>query len=469
MEINDENLAHILAANSSSERVWSYLEALGLTDENLPPLELRRLQRKALGHINAASVERLKERLEEICDTVPFFQERKNLYSPNKIKTWADFERSPLMWKDDLRRSFPSKIISTRVDLRTELEQGSLQILTTSGSTDERLQIVSKTQIERLPFGCDDLFNIPMGGIQPKTAFFMAPACSFLDCRVGKSSFEDRIINNSDLVLTSTTDPFGMDESLVRAFIEDLEKFRPMILSANPLYLQCLIRKGNAMGILFPSIPIVQSAFEFGTNCAKRDIEKAFNVQLFNDYGASEENRLAVECYRGSLHVRSDAVHIEIVNTAGACEPGKKGAILVTNFDSVTPLFRYVIGDAGAWSPYKCSCEFSSWPVIELHGRWKDMLRGENDWVSAKDVDDAIGCPTWIDFYRMTQLSLTSFEFEYIANQPEQVDLKYLEQSLSRLLGRSEICFKERKRFTPLRSLKIGTTMTKLKVPKIPE
>jgi phenylacetate-CoA ligase len=172
-------------------------------------------------------------------------------------------------------------------------------------------------------------------------------------------------------MLNSTDDPFAIQRWLLDSFCEEMERFEPQILLADPIYLQCLIRGANQLGVKLPRVPFVQYGFEFGHRAAVRDIKREFEVPALNDYGASEENRLALQCHQGSLHVRADAVHFEILNAAGPCPPGVIGAVAITTFDSLTPLVRYLIGDAAAWVGKKCDCAFSDWPTIELHGRLK--------------------------------------------------------------------------------------------------
>lgn len=207
---------------------------------------------------------------------------------------------------------------------------------------------------------------------------------------------------------------------------------------------------------------MVQYGFEFGHQAAIRDIKSTFKVPVLNDYGASEENRLALQCCYGSLHIRADTVYVEIIGKSGPCPPGVVGAIAITIFDTLTPLVRYLIGDAACWTGNTCKCAFSHWPTIELHGRLKDMMRSKNRWVSTLDIDSAIGSPSWLDFYRIIEKEENKYEVHVIPGLGFNVDFKDMGERLSKYINPQNIVFKEATRFSPLRSMKIGLTQTNL-------
>src|SRR5262249_50095888 len=158
------------------------------------------------------------------------------------------------------------------------------------------------------------------------------PACATMGCRRATGSYEDRQSTISpDLYLRTARDPFVMAPELLAQFCEDMERFQPTILAADPIYLQCLVRHAREKRIELPGAQVVQRGFEFGTRAAVRDIGQAFRVPVLDDYGASEENRIAIECHRGSLHVRADVLHLEIVGQSGPCPPGAVGAVALTS------------------------------------------------------------------------------------------------------------------------------------------
>ncbi len=453
-----------------ADEFWSTLTEMGLVDTGLDLREIRRRQRHRLLAEHPPLLDRLRERLADVRRNVPFFRERASEYDPERLSSIEDYATIPFMRKRDVRANFPNGLVPDDTDVAQGLSDHTLVLMVTSGSTDERLQLVSRVEIDRHPFGCDDLYGVPIGGKQPRTAFFTTPVCSGVECHLGQSAYEDRLRKvYPDLMLNSTDDPFAIQPELIDSFCEEIDRFQPQILLADAIYLQCLIRSARELGRKLPRVPFVQYGFEFGHRAAVRDIKLEFEVPALNEYGASEENRLALECHRGSLHVRADVVHLEILNAQGPCPPGVPGAVALTTFDSLTPLVRYLIGDVAAWTGETCDCAFADWPTIELHGRLKDMIRAGDRWVSTLDIDKAIGAPEWLDFYRVIQHGPEQFEAQVIPGLGAEPNFKDLAGRLSRYLDPRHVQFRTVSRFDPLKSMKIGLTQNRLGgAPEIP-
>src|SRR5262249_50732280 len=154
-------------------------------------------------------LERLRELLARIRRDVPFFEDRAAIYDPCRVDDLKSFSALPYMRKRDLRRNFPRGLISRTVDLAAGLAEGRLSVLATSGTTDDRIQIVTRTMIDRLPFGSDDLLGISIGSKQPRTAILTTPVCASVACRRADGSFEERLSSTSpDLYLKTTANPF---------------------------------------------------------------------------------------------------------------------------------------------------------------------------------------------------------------------------------------------------------------------
>jgi phenylacetate-CoA ligase len=469
VELGRGDVAIMNGRGARTDAFWGRLRELGLTAAVPGAAEARRRQRAAFAAANPPLIDRLRDRLDRISREVPFFRDRAAIYDAARVGDLDTFARLPFMRKRDLRANFPHGLVPDGLDVAAGVERGELAIVATSGSTDERLQVVTRAVIDRLPFGSDDLLGMAIGGKQPRTAFFTTPVCSAGQCHLGRNTYEDRLSKGSpDLTLVSAEDPFAIDRSLLDLFCEDVARFSPTILAADPIYLQCLVRQARRYGVDLPRIGLIQRGFEFGSEAAIRDIGCAFEVPILNDYGASEENRLAVECHRGGLHVRADVIHMEILDASGPCPPGVLGAVVLTTFDTLTPLVRYLIGDVAEWTGKACDCEFANWPTIRLHGRLKDRLRSRGRWITTLEIDAAIGAPNWLDFYRVTQVSTNRIEVEVIPALGEACDFGDLAERLEHYLDPTEIGFRKVARLDPLPSMKIGITRTRLSTPEVP-
>lgn len=103
---------------------------------------------------------------------------------------------------------------------------------------------------------------------------------------------------------------------------------------------------------------------------------EVFGQRPLTMYGAVEGGRIAFECkaHRG-LHLRPDAVHIEILKNGIPSETGQSGSVYITSLiNTVMPIIRYELGDLAAWEEGDCPCGLW-WPRLTLYqGRQGDVI-----------------------------------------------------------------------------------------------
>lgn len=103
---------------------------------------------------------------------------------------------------------------------------------------------------------------------------------------------------------------------------------------------------------------------------------EAFGMTPLVMYGAVEGGRLAFECreHQG-LHVRMDAVHIEILREGRPAATGETGSVVITSLiNTAMPIIRYELGDLAAWVPGDCACGLW-WPRLTIYeGRKADVI-----------------------------------------------------------------------------------------------
>ncbi|MFN7991478.1 MAG: hypothetical protein U0R44_04950 [Candidatus Micrarchaeia archaeon] len=104
---------------------------------------------------------------------------------------------------------------------------------------------------------------------------------------------------------------------------------------------------------------------------AARDlISGSFGCSIRNRYGTVEAGTIAWECERGSMHINSDSVIVEVVDERGRPLPnGKIGNLLVTPlWRYPMPFIRYWIGDRGSVGG-RCACGRGLPVLSSLKGR----------------------------------------------------------------------------------------------------
>lgn len=107
-------------------------------------------------------------------------------------------------------------------------------------------------------------------------------------------------------------------------------------------------------------------------------LESVFSCRVYNEYGSGELGSVAHECEKGSLHVMSENMIVEVLDGDNPCAPGEVGELVITELNNLAmPLIRYRTGDLAALSAKSCECG-RSFPVIEkLVGRAYDLIRNK--------------------------------------------------------------------------------------------
>jgi phenylacetate-CoA ligase len=170
---------------------------------------------------------------------------------------------------------------------------------------------------------------------------------------------------------------FSFSESDLKSYVEKLNQFRPDYfygyVSMIREYAEFLER--NNIHNHFKPKAIITTA-EVLTERDRKLFSKVFGCRVFNEYGCGEVGTIAHECEAGSLHISSENVLVEVINSDGVrVDCGEVGELVITDLINYsTPLIRYRIKDFAAISQKECPCR-RSLPILEtLHGREYDML-----------------------------------------------------------------------------------------------
>ena len=161
----------------------------------------------------------------------------------------------------------------------------------------------------------------------------------------------------------------------------------------------------------------------------RRRIGAFFGATVYERYGSNEFASIAHTCSRGSLHVNSDRVVVEILKSDGEpAAPGELGEAVVTDLDNRgMPLIRFRIGDlleAGG----SCDCALPFPVIAAVHGRTADLLPGaDGSFVSPLHLARALdGCGEVLQH----QVAVTERE-------PEEIRLLTLGEADLDLAGRA--------------------------------
>ena len=175
---------------------------------------------------------------------------------------------------------------------------------------------------------------------------------------------------------------------------------------------------------------------------ARRDIEDAFGVGVFDMYGAHEFNLLAWQCPEsmGEFNVCDDSLVLELLRDGKPVLEGEVGDVVVTALHSYAmPFIRYSLGDVAVRGrgEYKDGTPFST--LGELRGRVVDLFkRADGRTVHPVPIMAPVLCTDyrWVGRYQLTQESLLRLVMYIVPlREPTEAEREKAARSVKKHLG----------------------------------
>lgn len=258
----------------------------------------------------------------------------KKLYSDNKISiekinSFEDFSKLPVVRKIDLKESF-NEIITDKSKM---LQNNTTKIARTSGTTGRMIEI-PWDNYEYFRSICsiwrkrNEWYNIKPND---KCVIFSNALQN-----VDKFQTLQEIILLNRNVLTLNKN-FDSEQQIVN-YIQKINIFEPKWMQVQPSVILKMISIMEKHNLRLPlCIKYIELNGEYVTDSQKQIIKEYFKVKVADMYGANEVNSIAYENVNGDLEILTDNVYVEI---------NEKNEILVTNLHNfLFPMIRYNLGD----------------------------------------------------------------------------------------------------------------------------
>jgi putative adenylate-forming enzyme len=158
--------------------------------------------------------------------------------------------------------------------------------------------------------------------------------------------------------------------------VQRLNEWQPHVLTVYPSVLRQLADEQLA-GRLRIRLGTIASSAEVLPDDTRRRVREAWNLQVFDTYGATEYAPISAECAAGRKHLFEDEAIIEVVDERGRPVPsGELGdRLLLTIFNRRTqPLIRYEISDMVKPLDGACECGRPFRMIESIEGRIEDVL-----------------------------------------------------------------------------------------------
>lgn len=291
-------------------------------------------------------------------ETIPFYRAEldRARVDPESVRGFADLERLPVITRRILREAGED-------GWATDVPPGRRIIASTSGSTDKPLT---------LAFSFTDRLLKHAIGLHCMSLYGWRP------WHRGMAIGSQALPRNHGLERLGFSRWHWVDPTRpVAEWLEDYDRVRPHALHAYPSALREFCFQARERGTLEWLPRVLSVGGELCPDELAPSAREVFGEAPLTMYGAVEGGRLAFECREhNGLHVRPDAVHIEILNAGRAVHEDEAGSVYITSLiNTVMPIIRYELGDLAAWAPPgDCACGLW-WPRIELQqGRTSDVI-----------------------------------------------------------------------------------------------
>ena len=298
--------------------------------------------------------ERIRALVRHAYDSVPLYRERYGAvgFEPGDLKSWSDFERLPLLSKEEVIESFPERIVSDRFEFER------LIVSRSSGSSGKVLDVAydGRTMI----------------------AYVLA------SLRIYQMGFRYRPWHRHVYIYTSPyplSSVFGMYPLTFASTLTPIEEIlrvlvaiRPQLLICYPSHLRQIVDLA-AEAELARIRPLLISVSSEMSSQGERDyLEAVFRCPVLDNYSSEELARIASQCAEKVYHVFEDMNYIETVDSNARPTQGL-GAVVGTNLHNfAAPLIRYQQNDLAQLTEPGCACGWNFRRLRSLQGRSNDSF-----------------------------------------------------------------------------------------------
>lgn len=357
--------------------------------------------------------------------------------APYYANLFKDIEVGNFKHVDDLRK-LP---IISKEEIRSNVEQAYTiklkdgLINKTGGTTGKSLEVLRDYEDVQEKFAMVDLFREQFGyKLGKKTAWFSGK--TILHDNDAKKGIVSRYDFINKVRYYST---FHINETTARAYINDLNKFKPEFIVGFPSSLYELARFGLDNNLSFvSSLSTIFPTAETLVDEEVSVIEQFFGGKMRNQYSSSEGAPFVVECLHGNLHYELLSGVIEILDDKN--QPSATGRAVVTSFATRgTPLVRYDIGDRMTMSDRICTCGRKT-PIVEsILGRINDFIFSpENGKINLGNLSNSVKYVKGVKRFQVHQNELNSIDVLcVVSNEYTNKDELFFRKELVDRLGTS--------------------------------
>jgi phenylacetate-CoA ligase len=310
-----------------------------------PPSELREYQEKKLRSI-----------VNHAYNTVPFYHDKFKTagITPSDIKTLEDLTKLPVVSKEELRHTPPSRLVSSNK------KRSDLKIVRTSGSSGTPFLIYIDGAENDWRKAIYMRANI-LCGQKPRDRWVVITAPHHF----GDTTGLQRMLGiYAQQVISIFMD---VDEQ-----IDFIVKAKADILDGYSSCLTVIAKRVARQGVSGITPKLLFGNAEIIDVPSRKYLEDVLGAIYCDQYGCAELDRTAWQCpERIGYHMDVDSVITELVDADGRpVGVGERGEVVLTSlFNYSMPFLRYAVGDVAVFSSETCSCGVTFPLIDKIEGR----------------------------------------------------------------------------------------------------
>jgi phenylacetate-CoA ligase len=315
---------------------------------------------------------RLKNLVERVYQNVPFYRGKfgELNITPADIRSLDDIRKLPFTTKDDLRETYPDKLLAVSPADIVEYHMSS-------GTTGTPVvDAYTRRDVDDWAEGMAR--TISGAGATRRDVVQNAYGYGLFTGGLGAHYGAQRI--------GAAIIPVSSGNTQKQLML--MRDFHSTVLTCTPSYALYMAEQAAEMGIKPQDIRLRIGCFgaEPWSENMRREIEKAWGIKAYDIYGLTEITGpgVAFECeVQHGMHFNEDLWYPEIIDpdTGIPLPDGEKGELVITTITKEgTPLLRYRTRDITYIIPEACSCGRTTRRIHRLFGRTDDLLiiRGVN-------------------------------------------------------------------------------------------
>ena len=186
----------------------------------------------------------------------------------------------------------------------------------------------------------------------------------------------------------------GNSEQQARA----MARLRPQCYSGTPDFLQTILQRADEAGLDVSSLTLATATGGYLSEELRRAYA-ARGISMLQWYGTADVGCIAFESIAGEPMIVSEGLLVEVVDplTRLPCATGKKGEVLITNFNTSYPLIRFSLGDLSAVADGVSSCGRTNMRLTGWLGRCDAAVKVRGMFIHPVQIERLLSVCTALD------------------------------------------------------------------------